>query len=242
MILFSQSVFASKTEELMIEHQIRLCDDAESITKKLDIEKSSSNDSKNKKYETYYVETKERNYQNLEWSIRIRLKQDKTEITLKKKSIANLRLDSKYPNMKCEYDLHANVKDFSCKLTSEISADDFQQVLKNNKNWLDLLDANQYSFLKDNNALFKDAVVYGTMINRRLQWENDSLGAVTLDIIHQDKKASNTFHEISIRYPITAPADIGVNFENYIKSVKIKTCTSQVERPVNKFDLLEILN
>jgi hypothetical protein len=134
------------------------------------------------------------------------------------------------------------MKGYSCKLKADIPTDDFYQVLKNNKNWLEILSRAQYDFLKKNNILFENAIVYGTLIDKRIQWSDDTFGVITPDLIHQDKYEQNTFHEISIRYPSDSNPEMGQKFEDFIKRTGITFCDDQINWPVNKFDLLDILN
>jgi hypothetical protein len=65
---------------------------------------------------------------------------------------------------------------------------------------------------------------------------------MTLDFVHQNSKEENTFNEISIRYPKNSGKEIGLKFEKYIKTIGIITCPNQVDWPINKFDILKILN
>jgi hypothetical protein len=155
--------------------------------------------------------------------------------------MAALNLASKYPNMICEYDLHGSEKDYSCKIDANISTQDFYRVLKKEKNWLDLLDSSQYNFLNDNNAILKNAVIYGSLIDQRFRWNDNKFGLVTLDLIHQDGHQQNMYHEISIRYPSTVGRDIGIQFINSVRETGIVLCSEQTNYP-SKFDSLEVLN
>ncbi|RPJ74142.1 MAG: hypothetical protein EHM20_11110, partial [Alphaproteobacteria bacterium] len=104
--LFSLKFALAAATPIYNEHQIRLCDSKESIIKKLQLKEIISADIKNKKSYVYYIDTKNRDYASLNWSIRVRVKSNKTEITVKKKLINKDYSYSNYPNMVCEYDLH----------------------------------------------------------------------------------------------------------------------------------------
>lgn len=239
--LFSLKFALAAPAPIHSEHQIRLCDNKESIIEKLHLKEIISADIKNKKSYVYYIETKNRDYASLNWSIRVRVKSNKTEITVKKKLVAKDYSNSKYPNMVCEYDLHGPAKNYSCKIDASVSTKEFESVLKNQKKWTDLLDSDQHKFLKEDDALFENAVVFGTLFDERFLWDDSKLGQITVDLTHMVKHQENTFHEISIRYPIN-DKEMGIQFENFVKSTKIKTCENQIDWPINKFDLFDILN
>lgn len=236
-IFISLNTFAASSGAINIEHQVRLCEDEQSIIKKLNLNQEES-----KKFQTYYIETKNKDYETQGWSIRVRVKSNKTEITVKKKARETDHLENKYPNIICEYDLHGATKEYSCKLNADLQTADFYKVLKNNKSWIDILDSAQFNLLKDNNLLLRNALIFGELENTRIQWDDHKLGLITLDLVHLSQNANTTFHEISIRYPVNAGKEIGIQFENLLQSAKIKTCSDQVDWPINKFDILEILN
>lgn len=239
--LISSNVFAAIDNSTNIEHQIRLCDSEQEIINKFLLNSLVPIDLQTSEFQLYYIDTIKRDYDSLKWSLRVRVKNKKTEITVKKKSIREIDLAPKYPNMICEYDLHGSVKEYSCKISTEVLTEDFLQVLKNNKNWLNILDFTQRKFLSDNNALFKNAVIYGSLIDRRFRWEDTKFGLVTLDLIHQYGHEQNTYHEISIRYPFFSSKDVGVQFMNSVQSTGTGICSEQTNYP-SKFDVLEVLN
>ena len=236
-IFLSLNLFAASSDAINIEHQVRICDNEQSILKKLKLDQA-----KNKIYQTYYIETKNKDFESRSWSIRVRVKSNKTEITVKKRSSEAEHLENKYPNIICEYDLHGPAKEYACKLNADVQTEDFYKVINKNKNWLDILDSTQFNLLQDYNLLLKDAVVFGYLENNRLQWDDRILGLVTLDLVHQNKNENITFHEISIRYPLNGSKDMAIQFERLLKTTQIKTCSDQVNWPINKFDILEVLN
>ncbi len=225
-----------------IEHQIRLCDDDLSIIQKLNLKLQNNTNNQEKNFQTYYIETQKRSYETLRWSIRIRVKANKTEITVKKKSLPNEKLESIYSNIICEYDLHGDLKEYSCKLNSEINNDEFKKILSGKKNWIECLDSTQTQFLKDYQALFTEAKVYGSLMNKRFQWNEEPFGLITIDLSHLSQDKTITFNEASIRYSSNQAQELGPLFENFIKLTQIKTCNDQRDWPQNKFDLFEILN
>jgi uncharacterized protein YjbK len=238
-ISYASDVLGNKPN---IEHQIRLCDDDLSIIQKLNLKLQNNTNNQEKNFQTYYIETQNRSYEALKWSIRIRVKANKTEITVKKKSLPSEKLENKYANIICEYDLHGDLKEYSCKLNSEINNDEFKKILSGKKNWIDSLDSTQSQFLKDYQALFAEAKVYGSLINKRFQWNEDPFGLITIDLNHLNKDKTISFNEASIRYSPDQAQELGPLFENFIKLAQIKTCDDQRDWPVNKFDLFEILN
>lgn len=240
-LFLSLNLFA-KEPALNIEHQIRLCDEGQLIFKKLFPSQDNSSETKDKKYKIYYIETKDHIYESLGWSIRARVKSKNTEITIKKKSSERIELDGLFHDMICEYDLHGSKKTYSCKLSGEVPNEEFQNVIMNNKKWTDLLSSDQYNFLQDSNLILKDAVVYGMLDSKRVQWKNDLFGLVTLDLVYPYNNNDISFHELSIRYPAKSGNEVAIQFENFVKTTGIKTCKNQIDWLVNKFEVLDILN
>ena len=238
--LISSNVFAIDNTAY-VEHQIRLCDSEQEIINKFQLNSLIPVDVQTSEFQVYYIDTINRDYESLNWSLRVRVKNKKTEITVKQKSVKELNPAIKYPHMICEYDLHGSVKEYSCKISASVPTEDFFQVLKKNKNWLNLLDSTQRKFLSDNNSLLKNAVIYGSLIARRLRWDDADFGQVTLDLIHQYGHEKNIFHEISIRYPSDTSNNVGFQFVNAVKSTGTELCPEQTNYP-SKFEVLEILN
>jgi hypothetical protein len=101
---------------------------------------------------------------------------------------------------------------------------------------------NIFTFLKDNNVVFRNAYIFGILDDQRIQWQDQGVGLVTLDFVYQSRNKNNAFHEISIRYPENTGTGEGIEFENFIRSLKIKVCPNQIDWPINKFEILDILN
>jgi len=240
-IINSLTTFAASIDPINTEHQIRLCDSKQSILEKLKLDNLSSG-FKASFYKVYYLETLNRDLEKNQWSIRVRAKKNKAEITIKKKFL-NIPSNVSYsPDMICEYDLHGAVKEYSCKINADISNSEFESVIKKQKNWLDVLDSSQVKFLKDFNANFENVLVFGTLNNERLQWEHPSFGTITLDLVELENSTLNTFHEISIRYPAVNGGVTSLEFEKYFNSKGIKACLNQASWPVDKFNLFKIIN
>ncbi len=241
-LLMAFNLFNKLMASSIIEHQVRLCENEQSILEKLSLIPETVKNLQAKEFQVYYLETLKRDFQANNWSLRIRLKKNKIELTVKKKSAPSMDLSTKYPGIICEYDLHGSTKDYSCKLNSESSEKDFKNVLANTKVWTELLDQTQKSFLEDHNALFENALVYGTLEDSRFQWDQKDIGTITLDLVHQSHKEEISFHEISIRYLDIEAHDVASKFENFIKENNLTKCSNQIEWPIDKFEVFEVLN
>ncbi len=186
-LIYGQYLLAASTDLLNIEHQIRLCDDKQTILDKIKNDPWSSSFNSNS-YKVYYIDTANRDFEKNQWSIRARIKKNKTEITVKKKFPNIPSKQNIPPEMICEFDLHGSVKEYSCKINSDIANSDFENIIKKQTNLLDVLDSSQVKFLKDNNLNLKDILVYGTLINVRLQWNHPQFGTITLDLVELNGK------------------------------------------------------
>lgn len=219
------------------EHQIRLCDDNKSIIEKLHLSADQKKD-----FRTYYFETSSLDLGSNGLSVRARLKANHAEITVKKKfgNMNSLKLTSS-DQIICENDLHGGVKEYSCKISSNIDKEDFQKVLKGKKNWLKILTEEQLSFLKKYHGDFKEINVYGTLSDNRYQWTDKIFGVVTLDLVEQVNREQVKYNEISIRYNDSDNL-MGPRFEEYFKKTNINACLNQRDWDIDKFATLEILN
>jgi uncharacterized protein YjbK len=230
-----------KASEIKIEHQFRLCDSDESILEKFGIDEKSNTEIQGKKFKIYYVDTLDRLYNKSNWSIRFREKNNKVELTIKNK-IDPIVDVSKYSNIECEYNLHGTTKEYACKLTSEVSINDFEKILKGSKNWTTLLSKVQLELIKDLNVVHESAKVWGVLDAERHQWNDKKLGAISVDLIHSEKDNSATYNEISIRYPVSNSNTFSKKFEEYLQNSGVGLCSDQMQWGIDKFDVIEILN
>lgn len=218
------------------EHQIRLCDDNATILEKLQLGANSG-----KKSSVYYLETESRSLGALAVSVRLRMKQDKAEITVKKRfGNSSIKLKSEGQTI-CENDLHGGVSELSCKINATVDKEEGQKILSGKKNWLEVVSKEQLEFLKKYQATLKDVSVYGTLVNKRYQWTDKVLGEVTLDLVEQVGKEEVKYNEISVRYDEN-DQQTGKRFETFFRNTGIKACDNQLDWPLNKFDTLQILN
>lgn len=219
----------------MTEHQIRLCDDNQNIVEKLALSGAQF-----KKTAIYYAESPERSLATLGLSIRIKLKQNKAEVTVKKRIAKDETLKPDIQAI-CENDLHGGQKNRTCKIDSSVDRAEFEQWLEKKKHLSALLSKEQVNLLSRYGTVPEKAVVYGTLLSQRYQWTDKRFGEMTLDLVAQSGKEEIRFHELSIRY---ADSDllIGSQFETFLSNTGIKACADQIKWPVNKFDTLEIIN
>lgn len=217
------------------EHQIRLCDDNKVILEKLHLSSAQ-----NKKTDVFYAESPDRTLSASGLSIRIKQKQNKAEVTVKKRlyQAENLPLGGQ---IICENDLHGGQKNRTCKIDSSIEKSEFQQVLSGKKPVQEILSRDQREFLARFEADISKTVLYGTLAGQRYQWIDKRFGEVTLDLVEQKGKEEIRYHEISIRYD-DSDKTIGSQFDSFLSGTEIKTCPDQIKWPVNKFDTLEIVN
>lgn len=233
--LISFNLVANETKN--IEHQLRLCDSSNHILNSLNL-----NNTGPREFNLYFIETPNKDYETNKWSIRIRFKSNKTEITVKKKSFELEQLDKIYSGMICEYDQHGSVSEYGCKLNADISNNDFDRVIKNKANWTEILSKQQYKLLNDHQMILPNSKVVGFLKNYRYQWDDHFFGTITLDLIHLPNNEDVSFNEISIRYLQNSNVLMGKKFDQLIQSVHINLCTNQVDWEVDKFDLLNVLN
>lgn len=218
------------------EHQIRLCDDNKTVLEKLHL-----NAIQEKKSSVYYLETTAHDLAQLGVSVRVRVKNNSTEITVKKRFGGSKVQLKSAGEIICENDLHGGVKELSCKINATVDKSEFEKVRVGKKNWLQIVSSAQLEFLKKYNADILNIVIFGTLTDHRYQWNDKIFGEITVDLVEQKNKEEIKYNEISIRYD-ESDLQMGKRFEDYFKSTGIKACDNQQDWPINKFDTLEILN
>jgi uncharacterized protein YjbK len=221
---------------LNTEHQIRLCDDNEKILRNLNLKKKQE-----KKSLVYYLDTEDKKLSERGLSVRIRVKQNKAEMTLKKRLGDTNSPGPMSRSTVCEYDLHGSSRELSCKIDSTIEISEFENILRRKKNWTEVISAEQLDFLKKYGEQDAQVFVYGTLTDHRYKWEDKSLGEITLDLVEQNEKEEIKYNEISIRYDQN-DFQVGRKFEEFFRRTGIKACENQLDWPVTKFDTLTILN
>lgn len=221
---------------LNTEHQIRLCDDNAKILRNLNLNKKQEKNSL-----VYYLDTEEKKLSERGISVRIRVKQNKAEITVKKRLGDTNSPGPVSPSTVCEYDLHGSSRELSCKIDSTIDKSEFNNIIERKKNWLEVISVEQLDFLKKYGEPEARVAVYGTLTDHRYHWEDESFGEITLDLVEQNEKEEIKYNEISIRYDQN-DLQTGKNFEEFFRRTGIKACENQLDWPVTKFDTLTILN
>lgn len=216
------------------EHQIRLCDENKTILENLHLSGAQF-----KTTSIYYAETPERSLAAQGLSVRIKLKQNKAEVTVKKRLGPDENLQPE-GQLICENDLHGGQKNRTCKIDSSVDKTEFEKLLNKKKDLSAILSKEQMNLLSRYGADIQTAVLYGTLSSQRYQWMDKRFGEVTLDLVEQKGKEDIRYHEISIRYNDSESK--GNQFEAFLSGTGIKTCADQIKWPVNKFDTLEILN
>jgi hypothetical protein len=237
-LALSIPAFAS---DLIVEDQIRLCEKDQSIISKLNLKPILGLGVDSKNYKVYYVETDNRDFQKSKVSLRLRVKEKKVEITVKKR--LNRPGDIvETSDMECEYDLHGGSKEYSCKINSDIELSDFEQIINNQKPWSDFLTSNEVKLIEGLKPNFNKAKVFGYLFDNRYQRDNNDLGKITVDLVHPSKNTSNSFHEISIRYKLSEMNQMNKLFNQYVADKKLILCKDQLDWPVDKFSVMDKQN
>lgn len=218
--------------ELLVEQQFRLCEDKKTLINKLNLENESA-----RKRDVLYIETTDRFYQANGWVIRIKTKNDKVDIDLKKRFESNEPGPS-MAGLECELDKHGDNLGKTCKINNEISLDKLEKIILNHEAWSDILSSAQKKWLTKESVIHEYAQFYGTLKNIRHEFDDKDLGKVSLDLVHLDRDESITYHEISIRYPISEDEIKTSAFLNFIKRKNLKTCSNQDDWQISKFDVM----
>lgn len=218
--------------EVLIEHQIRLCDSDEVILKALQINKK---DLKFRKI--YYIENIARDLKAKNYTLRLKVKNSKVEVDLKKR-ILDKQIPDIFNNGNCEIDKHANVLEKTCKASNGVSEAILQDVISGNSDWTKLLSKEQLNWLSTDQLNHLDPKIYGTLDANRGEANHKELGTITLDLVHVESHEEVKYHEISIRYPLSELSTKASSFEAFVKNRSVKACDNQIDWEINKFDVL----
>lgn len=238
MLLFSFNLFAQGDSDLLIEHQMRLCDDDQSVLKKFEL----TDLTKNKLQKIFYLETHNHDFQTNFWSIRFRVRENEVEITTKLRSDKFIHSPPPYKNVECEYDLHGTAKEYACKINSLISNKDFKRLLNGETNWTELMSGDQLNWLKREKALYQNAFIWGTLENNRYKFDHPKFGTITIDLVHPTNQDDVSYHEISIRYKESKSSNVKELFTQYVKESKVLLCPNQLDWQTDKFQIMTIQN
>jgi uncharacterized protein YjbK len=224
------SLFAAS--EVLIEHQIRLCDSDEVILKALQINKKDL-----KLRKIYYIENIARDLKTKNYTLRLKGKNSKVEVDLKKR-ILDKQIPDIFNNGNCEIDKHANVLEQTCKSSNEVSETLLKSVIKGEKEWSDILSKEQLNWLSTDQLYHLDPKIYGTLVANRGEANHKELGVITLDLVEVENHQDVKYHEISIRYPLSELSKKSSLFEAFVKDLSVKVCDNQIDWEINKFDIL----
>lgn len=219
--------------ETLVEHQIRLCDSDEVILKALQTNKKEL-----KPRKIYYLETFNRELKAKNYTLRLKVKNSKVEVDLKKR-IFDTKIPDIFNNGNCEIDKHADVSEKTCKASNGVPEAILQDVISGNSDWTKLLSKEQLNWLSTDQLNHLDPKIYGTLEANRGEFNHKELGTITLDLVQVEKHEDVKYHEISIRYPISEMIQKASIFEAYINELEVKTCSNQIEWEINKFDVLD---
>lgn len=217
---------------LPVEHQIRLCDDHESIIGKLQLKESVGKDR-----DIVYLETPDLVYRQNGWTLRLKIKSNKIEVDVKKRYAVN---ETGLKNLECELDQHVE-QTKTCKINHETSLAKYKSVLAGTSKWHELLSQAQVDWLKENLVFSENTKIFGTLINKRFEFDHSDLNSVTVDTVHLKNNTSITYHEISIRYQQSEAVKKGQMFESFIKSKALVKCANQEDWDIDKFDVMSSL-
>ncbi len=202
MLLALVTGLAFQFKDLKTEVQVSLCEPSSAVAQKLELEDWV----RSREFKSYLLDNRNMSLFKAGWSARVRLdnKNNVAEITLKKNSpiLSNPMnsnskfLDEDITKKKCEYDLHGPYKKLACKITYEISVQEFTKI-QNSGDLLALFNKTQLEWL--------DAEGFKIPSNVELAgpFENQSFilvkknSEIALDI--SSFKKTNEFIEISSR-------------------------------------------
>lgn len=218
---------------LPVEHQVRLCEGQNSIMSKLQLKLSAA-----KERDIAYLETTDQMYRQNGWTLRLKIKSSKIEVDVKKRYATVEAIGLK--NLECELDQHVK-QTKTCKINHETTLIKYKSVLAGTSKWHELLSLAQIDWLKENSNFFENTKTFGTLINKRFEFDNNDLGAVTLDTVHLKNNESITFHEISIRYQQSEAIKKSQMFESFIKAKGLVKCANQEDWDIDKFEVMSTL-
>lgn len=233
--------YAAFAGDLLVEDQIRLCEKDQYIISKLNLKPIFGFGVDTKSYRTYYVETDNRDFQKNKVSLRLRVKDKKVEMTVKRR-LSNPGEIVETSDMECEYDLHGGVKEYSCKINSDIELSDFKQIIDNQKPWFDFLTSNEAKLIDALKNNFVKAKVFGYLSDDRYQRVDSNLGKITVDLVHPSKNSNVSYHEVSIRYNLSEMNQMNKLFNQYVTSKKLVICKDQLDWSVDKFSVMDKQN
>lgn len=228
------------------EVQVNICESFEQTQEKLNLTSWLIEPEK----ETYFFETKNLKFYRQGWVFKASMTPQKStvKITLKNnsplsesisnsKSISNItsyQIANEQLDVKCEYDLHGNDKKLACKLDSQISIDQFNELIEQKK-YSDLLSADQRNWLKSKSvSIPKDLEM--TDVIRDQNYENTLQGKKIVMGSSFDSR-HNEYLEISVRTNKEYEKEVQSQLTHYLISNNVELCQDQ--GPVHTKNKLE---
>jgi uncharacterized protein YjbK len=190
--------------------------------------------SEEKKMKVYFFEDSQLSLHRQNFIIRLRLKENKAELTLKSRSAMTSRRVNEIGD--CEWDVYRQSKMRSCSQKSEIKLLDAMDVIKHPEKITDLLSEKDLEFLKQYNIDLRrlDLLSLGPVNATKFEYEN----SFVYESWKFDEKTN--LHEVSWR---GYSSDLAGTYQKQLqklKAVNLKICSSELKK--TKFALDYFLN
>lgn len=209
----------AKPADLSTEVQVNICDSAEQVSSRLNLDAWKSKASE----QSHFIENKDLHFYRSDWVFKVKLSPHKNqaEVILKKNSFIKTTARPKLAaaltdhasnhssgqtvsplqtsedgKISCEYDLHGNQKKLACKLTRKISIDEFEHY-RQRLDYGGLLNNDQKEWLKTENVKWPDNLEMTTAFDDQDYVHEKAEPKITVGITHNDKAES--FIEVSVR-------------------------------------------
>jgi hypothetical protein len=230
-------VMALELSSKLAEYQIRLCENKNAILKKLSIEESDL--SKNKSL--FYLENK--NLDLFKKRIFIKIKTNKKQIDVSVKVKTTVNDSTKMSNSKdrvCEYDIHGERIDYSCKMLAVKTLDQLKDVQDGKKSWKHLLSDEQMEWLDSLNLIDLKNInlkIFGEIISSDAKWSSDEFSNINLDL-ESSNEGEHEFNEISYRFNKDDSDSESAKFDQFLKEKNIVLCPDQTDGFLEKIKYL----
>lgn len=202
------------------EVQVNICDPSHDLARKLELQHWTQEETE----ETYFIENKNLELYKNSWTLKARINNtDETVDIILKHNQADTTAtitDSR----KCEYDLHGTQKKYACKIESQLTQADFNN-LKNTNDFAAMLSNEQKSWLQAESQILPADLEITTA------FEDQGYTLKTKDLKIQlgisTNKENTEFTEISTRSKSNEDQQTQQKLLAYLKQKNILLCTDQ---------------
>jgi hypothetical protein len=198
------------------EVQVNICEGSATLAQKLNLATWEQELSE----EFYLIDNKGLQLYNKSWVLRARIDriEDTVEIVLKyNQASAALEGDSK----KCEFDLHGTAKKWACKMSNQLSFEDFTQF-QNNKDFAGMLSAEQKAWLQSENQSLPSNLEITTAFTDQSMTNDQKISLGVSTNIDRTE-----FIEASTRVKSDDALDAQAKLLSYLKSKMVVLCADQ---------------